>query len=121
MRTREIGIRLALGARPAAVVRMVTRDGMALVAIGALAGLGAAAALARVLRSVLAEVGAVDPAAYAGGLAVLALAFRPRVCGPRPARFAGRCRRRAAIGIAKVLLERAAGGRQTRIACSPIC
>jgi predicted permease len=74
MRTREIGIRVALGARPAEVVGMVTKQGMSLVAAGAVLGSTLAFVLSRVLRSVLAEVGEAAPGVYAGMLAVLVAA-----------------------------------------------
>jgi predicted permease len=73
-RTRELGIRMALGARPAGVEALVLRQGMLLVAAGIVAGLAAAAALnaalSRVLASVLYRTSAVDPLTFAlvGGL-----------------------------------------------------
>lgn len=73
MRTREIGIRVALGAQPVEVIAMVTRSGMSLVGVGAGLGLVLAFALSRVLRSALAEVGEMAPGIYAGVLAVLAV------------------------------------------------
>jgi predicted lysophospholipase L1 biosynthesis ABC-type transport system permease subunit len=73
-RTREIGIRVALGAKPVEVIRMVTKQGMTLVGVGAVTGLALAVVRSRVLRSVLAEVGAIEPGVYAGVLAVLGTA-----------------------------------------------
>jgi putative ABC transport system permease protein len=68
-RTREIGIRMAIGAPPALVRRMVLLDGMTLVAAGILLGLAAAvilnAALSRVLGGVLYQVNALDPWSFA--------------------------------------------------------
>lgn len=55
-RTRELGIRMALGAQPAMVRRMVLQDGLVLVALGLVAGLAAAVLLAGVLVDVLAGV-----------------------------------------------------------------
>lgn len=73
-RTREIGIRLALGAKPLELIGMVTRQGMSLVAAGAVVGLMLTLVLSRVLRSALAEVGEMPVGVYAGVLAVLAVA-----------------------------------------------
>ncbi|MCZ6918349.1 MAG: ABC transporter permease [Gemmatimonadetes bacterium] len=61
---RDIGIRMALGGRPATVVRMVVGQGMRLVGVGMLAGLGGAFFLTRYMSSVLFDVGATDPRTY---------------------------------------------------------
>jgi putative ABC transport system permease protein len=77
-RTRELGIRLALGAGERSVVAMVLRQGMAPVAAGVGAGLAAAWGASRVLRSLLFDVGATDPltflavATFLSGVALLA-------------------------------------------------
>lgn len=71
-RVREIGIRKALGARPGQLVSMVLGEGMVLVVIGGLIGVVLAAAVARVLSSVL-FVGAFDPVSFAVAFGVLAL------------------------------------------------
>jgi len=92
-RSREVAIRLAIGARPDSVVRLLMRDGVMLVAIGAGVGLLVAAAAARALQSLLFGVAAFDPAAFVVAplllLAVGALAaFLParRASGIDPAR-----------------------------------
>jgi len=64
-RTREIGMRMALGARPGNVMRFVMGQGMCVVLIGAGIGLVGALALARVLRNLLFEVAPTDPATFA--------------------------------------------------------
>jgi predicted permease len=64
-RTREIGIRLALGARPADVRRMFVRYGLGLCAMGIAIGVGAAAALTRVMKSLLFGVAPMDPVTFA--------------------------------------------------------
>jgi putative ABC transport system permease protein len=63
-RTREIGMRMALGAQPGTVMRFVMWQGMRVVLIGAGIGLGGALALARVLRNLLFEVAPTDPATF---------------------------------------------------------
>jgi predicted permease len=65
-RTREIGVRMALGAKPTDVTRMVLGSGMKLSAIGLLAGGTLAAGLAVLLRSLLFGVTLVAPGIYAG-------------------------------------------------------
>ena len=70
-RVREMGIRLALGAAPAAIRRMVLREGMMLAIAGILAGVLAALALTRYLASLLYAVKPTDPAVFAVVIAVL--------------------------------------------------
>ena len=64
-RTREIGIRIALGARNAEVTRMFVRHGFTLAVIGIACGAGTAIVLMRLMSSLLFEVSPVDPATYA--------------------------------------------------------
>jgi predicted permease len=74
--TREVGIRMALGARPSAVLAHVLGQGLRLAAIGIGVGVVAAAAVAQVLQSLLYGVSALDPVAYAfAGAVLLAVAF----------------------------------------------
>jgi putative ABC transport system permease protein len=71
IRTRDIGVRIALGAEPRHLFRLVVGGGLKLTAIGAVAGLLASLAAARGLTSVLFGVSPYDPAAFAGASAVL--------------------------------------------------
>ena len=73
-RTRDIGIRLALGGDPAAMRRLIVRQGLQLVLVGVIAGLAAAVLSARLLRSLLFNVSATDPLALVGVSAGLLLA-----------------------------------------------
>jgi predicted permease len=73
-RTREIGIRVAIGADRRAIVRAVVGEGLVLVAIGVAIGLVLAIAAASALGSVLLGVGALDAPSYAAATAVLVVA-----------------------------------------------
>lgn len=64
-RTREMGIRLALGAQPRELRRMFVRQGLMLAGIGSVLGLGGAAALTRWMKSLLFGVAPLDPVTYA--------------------------------------------------------
>ena len=70
-RVREIGIRLALGARPGQIRALVLSHGLKLLLIGSMFGLVAAVALSRALQSVLFEVRGIDPRIYLGVGALL--------------------------------------------------
>jgi ABC-type lipoprotein release transport system permease subunit len=70
-RARELGIRLALGARPADVRRMVLRQGFTVVGLGLAIGLAGSAALTRVARSTVFGIGSLDAASLAAVCAVL--------------------------------------------------
>jgi hypothetical protein len=70
-RTKEIGVRMALGAQRGAVLNLVLRQGATIVAIGLICGVAGAAALTRYLEGMLYGLGALDVATFA----VVALAF----------------------------------------------
>lgn len=81
-RTREFGIRMAIGARRSAILRLVLVRAAKLVAIGVCAGLGGALLLARLIASLLYGITPVDvltPASVSILLATVALAA---TCGP---------------------------------------
>src|SRR5438105_2003004 len=73
-RTREIGIRMALGAQPAAVLRLIMGEGSIMFISGIAIGLLLAAATGKILSGILFEIGAFDPVAFASALTVLSAA-----------------------------------------------
>jgi putative ABC transport system permease protein len=81
-RTREIGIRVAMGAREQDVLRLVLRHGSRLTGVGLLAGISAALALSRVLRSVLFGVSADDFLTFAAVVVLLTLVALAACCIP---------------------------------------
>jgi predicted permease len=72
-RTREIGIRMALGAHQASVLKLVLRQGIVLAIVGAAAGIGVALGVTRYLASMLYNVRASDPTTIAGVAILLTL------------------------------------------------
>jgi putative ABC transport system permease protein len=70
-RTSEIGMRLALGASPRGVLRLIVGQGMRPVIFGLVVGIGGALALSRLMSSLLFEVTAADMTTYAGVGALL--------------------------------------------------
>lgn len=92
-RTRELGIRVAMGARPWSATRMVLRQEGRVVAVGLLLGLAGALTLSRPIESLLYSGNALDPAVFVGAPLFLALvavgaSFFParRAAGVDPAR-----------------------------------
>ncbi|MGJ5816198.1 ADOP family duplicated permease [Paludibaculum fermentans] len=94
-RTAEIGVRVALGARPADVIWLVLRQAAFLAALGILAGLALSLASARLIEASLYQVKATDPAALAAAAAVLALTVF--AAGLLPARRAAKVNPVAAL------------------------
>jgi putative ABC transport system permease protein len=72
-RSREIGIRMALGAQQRDVLKLVVAQGMTLTLIGIGVGLAAALALTRLMRSLLFEVSVTDPLTFSGLAALLSV------------------------------------------------
>jgi ABC-type antimicrobial peptide transport system permease subunit len=70
-RTRELGIRIALGADQSRVKRLVISEGVKLAASGAMIGLVAALLATRVLRTMLYDLAPTDPATYATVVVIL--------------------------------------------------
>lgn len=72
-RTREIGVRMALGAHPGSVMGMLIREGMLLVGIGIIIGTAAALAVGRYIQSLLFGIEPTDPGTLIGAALLLAL------------------------------------------------
>ena len=72
-RTQEIGVRMALGATRMDILRLIVGEGVRLIAVGGVLGIGAALATAQLLKSMLFNVGPRDPLTYAAVALLLAL------------------------------------------------
>jgi putative ABC transport system permease protein len=72
-RTREIGLRMALGAQSKDVLKLVARQGLALAGVGLVAGIGGALALTRLMQTALYGLSATDPVSFAVVSLLLAL------------------------------------------------
>jgi putative ABC transport system permease protein len=70
-RTQEIGVRMALGARPFHVLRLVLKQSMIMLLIGTVIGLAGAFALTRLMRTLLFEITATDPLTYVSVIGLL--------------------------------------------------
>src|SRR5262249_13073128 len=88
MRTREVGIRMSLGARGSDVLRMMLRENLSLSLIGVAVGLGISAAASVILASFLFGVSSTDAATFTGGAGILCL--ESLVASYLPARRAAR-------------------------------
>jgi putative ABC transport system permease protein len=73
LRTRELGVRIALGAQPRAVAAMMTRQGLILTVVGVVAGLGLFTAVARFLQAFLFGVAPNDPVTLVGASIMLVI------------------------------------------------
>jgi len=72
-RTQEIGVRMALGARPLHVLRLVVGQSLSMLLIGTVIGLAGAFALTRLMRTLLFEITATDPLTYVSVIGLLAV------------------------------------------------
>jgi ABC-type antimicrobial peptide transport system permease subunit len=81
-RTREIGVRMALGATSRAVLRMVLSESAAVAAVGVLLGIAGALASARLMRGLLFGVSAIDLSVLAAVAALLGLIALVAALGP---------------------------------------
>jgi putative ABC transport system permease protein len=82
LRTREVGVRMALGAERGDILGMVLREGMAIAVVGLALGVAAALMMTRVMTSLLYEVAPTDPATFAAVSGVLGTTTLAACCGP---------------------------------------
>jgi predicted lysophospholipase L1 biosynthesis ABC-type transport system permease subunit len=101
-RTREFGVRLALGAQAGDVGRMVVREASVLVAIGLAVGLAAAAGLTRLMSALLFGVAPFDPLTFAAVAFTLASIALLAAWLPRAARIEGRPDPGAPLGMKRI-------------------
>ncbi len=99
LRTREFGIRMALGAERGAIRRMVLRQGLSVTAVGMAVGLVGALAASRVMASLLFHVQPGRPGGAGGLRAVHGARRGPRGVPAGPASYDGRSAHRAPIAV----------------------
>ena len=107
-RTREVGIRMALGARREDIRGLFLRQGAAVVAVGLTAGVLGAWYLARSVERFLFDVRVHDERVFAAAAVLLAIVGLGRLLAPGPPRGAGGSAHRAAIAVARCGGPRAA-------------
>jgi ABC-type antimicrobial peptide transport system permease subunit len=81
-RIREIGVRMAIGATPTRIVRLIGRECASVVGIGILAGIPGAVVVMRVVSSYTFEVSPLDPATLAGAIVAMLVAASVAVSRP---------------------------------------
>jgi putative ABC transport system permease protein len=97
--TRELGLRMALGAGASDLLRLVLSRGLALTGAGVLLGAATALLLTRLLGNLLYKVSPRDPVAFGCAFAVMALGLRRRLLATCLARRANRSHARPADGM----------------------
>ena len=118
-RSREIGIRIALGAQPGAVTRMFVTHGLALSAVGVAIGLMVALSIMRLMSSLLFQVSPIDPPTYVAGVAPAGWRDAAGQLRTSPARHEGGTKQRPARGVAYA--RRGRGSRRHRPVISVSC
>ena len=96
-RSREIAVRMALGARPTQVLRLVLRESIAMIAWGWLIGAGVSLAVARAVASMLAGIGPDDPVAFGSAALFLGVVALDRLPSAGSPRYQDRSRSRFAL------------------------
>ena len=108
-RTQEIGIRMALGAGPRACRRLVLREGVVLVAIGTVSGIGGSLLAGRYLKTLLYDITATDVWTYTAVVAAIGIAAMVAALDSGAAGVAGGRRDRSARGVVSPPVRSAPG------------